>query len=268
MIEVKNLHRSYYSDSLRVDAIKGISFNIHKGDFAIIYGNSGSGKSTLLHLLGLLDNPSGGSIIFEGKNTTILSETDKTRIRLNDMGFVFQEFNILPEMTALENTILPAIMKGEAKKTVIEKGKKVLKYIGLENRANHLPAELSGGQKQRVSIARSLINNPKILFADEPTANLDSKRSIAIINTLHKMNKQLGLTVLMVTHNPDFLKFASKIIHLEDGIIQSQKRSNPLSNYINNCKRNGISDSKIKFTLINSGWAVDIVERTMENLKH
>lgn len=227
MIKVKNLKKTYQIGKITVDAVKKANFDIKKGEFAMLFGDSGSGKSSLLHLLGLLDKPTEGNIIIEKYDISKLDDNSKTLIRLYKMGFIFQEYNILPELTALENTILPGLMTDKSKSELRSKGKKLLQYIGLGDRINHVPAELSGGQKQRVSIARALINDPTILFADEPTANLDSENSKIILDLFKKLNKELKLTIVMVTHNPKFLPYANKVIHIKDGVIEKVEKKKP-----------------------------------------
>lgn len=223
MIIVKNLKKDYVLGNVKVEALKNASFDVKDGEFVIIFGHSGSGKSTLLHLLGLLDEITDGSIIMDGKDTSKLSETEKSKLRLEKMGFVFQEYNILPELTVLENVILPALMTSAHKEGIIRRAKSIISYVGLWQRLNHLPSELSGGERQRVSIARALINKPEIILADEPTANLDSKNSDNVIKLFNKLNAELKVTILLVTHNPRYLGLASKIISLEDGSIKSIK---------------------------------------------
>ena len=223
MIVVKNLKKNYVLGNVKVEALKNASFEVQDGEFVIIFGHSGSGKSTLLHLLGLLEEITEGTIIIDGKDSSKLSETEKGNLRLEKMGFVFQEYNILPELTILENVILPALMTNAHKESIMKRAKSIVNYVGLWQRLNHLPAELSGGERQRVSIARSLMNDPKIILADEPTANLDSKNSDNIINLFKKLNAELKVTILLVTHNPKYLQLASKIICLEDGSIKSIK---------------------------------------------
>ena len=190
---------------------------IKDGEFAAIMGKSGSGKSTLLHKLGLLDAPTSGKIIFDGKNISGMSESQKARFRISKFGYVFQEYALLPELTALENVYLPSMALGRKREEYIKTGTIVLEQVGLGKRLNHRPREMSGGEQQRVAIARALINKPDILFADEPTTNLDSASSKQVIELFQKLNKETDLTILMVTHEPDNIKYVSKVIWLRDG---------------------------------------------------
>jgi putative ABC transport system ATP-binding protein len=219
IVKSKNLKKIYRMGKVDVPAIGGVDADIQEGEYVAIMGPSGSGKSTLLHLLALLDTPTSGTIIIEGTDVSDMSEAEKSNFRLNRLGYIFQEYNVLPELTALENTYLPAMMQGKSKDEFIKLGMDALNLVDMEDRAHHLPSELSGGQQQRVSIARALINKPKILFADEPTANLDSRSSHSILNLFGKLNKELGLTIAMVTHEPEDKKIVDRVINLKDGLI-------------------------------------------------
>jgi len=219
LLEIRNLTRIYKMGDVRVPALNNVSFNINHGEFAAIMGKSGSGKSTLLHQLGLLDIPTSGEININGKDILKLSESDKARFRLERFGYVFQEYALLPELTALENVFLPAMARGRKKKDYILKATEALEQVGLGVRLDHRPKEMSGGEQQRVAIARALINDPDILFADEPTANLDSSSSKQILELFHKLNLEMGLTILMVTHEPEDKKYVSRVIWLKDGEI-------------------------------------------------
>ncbi len=221
LLEVKGLSRIYSMGDVKVRALNNVSFDIRQGDFAAIMGKSGSGKSTLLHQLGLLDAPTSGEIIFGGKNILDVSESRKARFRLSKFGYVFQEYALLPELGALENVYLPAMALGRKKEEYIKAGTEVLEQVGLGTRIHHRPREMSGGEQQRVAIARALINRPDILFADEPTANLDSTSSKQIIELFQKLNKETGLTILMVTHEPEDTKYVSRVIWLKDGELAS-----------------------------------------------
>ncbi len=202
---------------VKVKALNKVSFDIKRGEFVAIMGKSGSGKSTLLHQLGLLDMPNSGEIIFDGKNILEQSESRKARFRLSKFGYVFQEYALLPELSALENVYLPAMALGRKKEEYMKAGTEVLEQVGLGTRLHHRPREMSGGEQQRVAIARALINKPDILFADEPTANLDSISSKQVIELFQKLNKETGLTILMVTHEPDDMKYVSTVVWLKDG---------------------------------------------------
>ena len=222
ILEVKELSRIYKMGNVSVKALDNISFDIKRGEFAAIMGKSGSGKSTLLHQLGLLDTPTSGKIIFEGKNILVPSESGKARFRLSKFGYVFQEYALLPELGALENVYLPAMALGRKKEEYMKAGIDALEQVGLGTRLHHRPREMSGGEQQRVAIARALINRPEILFADEPTANLDSASSKQIIELFRKLNRETGLTILMVTHEPDDVEYVNRVIWLKDGELAQQ----------------------------------------------
>jgi putative ABC transport system ATP-binding protein len=218
MITVKNVKKTYLG-KVPTPALKGISFSIAKGEFVSLTGRSGSGKSTLLHQLGLLDTPTEGAITIDDSDILSLSDNEKASFRLNSLGYVFQEYALVAEFTALENVLLPAMALGKnddkQKKHAIE----LLSTVGLEERLHYYPNELSGGQQQRVAIARALINHPKILFADEPTANLDTASSKTVLDIFKKLNREENLTIIMVTHEPDYAQLAQRTIELLDGEI-------------------------------------------------
>ena len=220
MIEIKNLKRVFKLGDIIVHALREVSLTIKKGEFVAIMGCSGSGKSTLLYQVALLDNPTSGQIIIDGENIENLSDKEKTLFRLNELGYVFQGYAILPELTALENIYLPALARGIPKSKCIELGMNLINGVGLKGRENHLPSELSGGQQQRVAIARALINKPKILFADEPCANLDSESSKQILELFKRLNKELGQTIVMVTHEDWLRNYVDRSIFLKDGLIE------------------------------------------------
>ncbi len=222
LIEIKKLTRIYIMGEVRVSALNNVTFDIKRGEFAAIMGKSGSGKSTLLHQLGLLDAPTSGEIIIDGKNLLSLSESQKAKFRLERFGYVFQEYALLPELTALENVYLPAMALGRRKEEYVKNGTQVLEQVGLRNRLHHRPREMSGGEQQRVAIARALINKPDILFADEPTANLDSASSKQILELFQQLNLEIGLTILMVTHESEDRKYVSRVIWLKDGELAQQ----------------------------------------------
>ena len=205
---------------VRVHALKGVSLEIKKGEFVAIMGPSGSGKSTLLHQLGLLDTPTSGEILIDEVDVLGLSDHEKTKYRLTRLGYVFQEYAILGELTALENVYLPLLMMGRRKKDYVNSATGILKKVGLEDRLRHLQHELSGGEQQRVAIARAIVNNPKILFADEPCANLDSESSKQILKLFRKLNNELGQTIVMVTHEDWHEEYADRTIQLKDGLIE------------------------------------------------
>ncbi len=218
IIEVKNLKKTY-EGKVPTHALKNINFEVKKGEFVALMGRSGSGKSTLLHQLGLLDVPTAGEVIMDGINLMTFSEKQKSKFRLEKLGYVFQSYALLPELTALETVYLPLMLSGINKKEYIKKATEMLKKVGLADRLHHLPKEMSGGEQQRVAIARALVNNPIILFADEPTANLDSESSIVILKLFRELNREIGQTIIMVTHEPDDKKYVDRVIYLKDGII-------------------------------------------------
>lgn len=222
MIKVENL-KKIYPGKVPTLALNGVSFDIPKGDFAAIMGRSGSGKSTLLHQLGLIDDPTEGKIIIDGVDVIDLPGAKKAEYRLRNFGYVFQEYALIAEMSALENVYLPALaLEGNHDK---ERAEELLKVVGLSHRLNHYPSELSGGEQQRVAIARSLINEPKILFADEPTANLDTASAKMILELFQKLNRERGQTIVMVTHEPDDKKYVSRVIWLKDGLVEREEKN-------------------------------------------
>ncbi|MDA3839992.1 MAG: ABC transporter ATP-binding protein [Patescibacteria group bacterium] len=221
IIEVKNLKKTY-EGKVPTHALKNINFGVKKGEFVALMGRSGSGKSTLLHQLGLLDIPSSGEVIMDGINLMSFTEKQKSDFRLEKLGYVFQSYALLPELTALESVYLPLMLSNVAKKDYIKKASEMLDKVGLGDRLHHLPKEMSGGEQQRVAIARALINDPIILFADEPTANLDTESSMAILKLFRELNKKIGQTIIMVTHEPDDKKYVDRVIWLKDGVIQDE----------------------------------------------
>jgi putative ABC transport system ATP-binding protein len=220
MIEAKNLTKIFQSGDQEIIAINNVSFVVPQGQFLTVTGKSGSGKSTLLYQLGLLDIPSSGEALIDGKDMVKASEKLRTHTRLNDLGYIFQDYAILPSLSALENTVLPLLMQGFTTSVAYAKAKKALDRVGLLDRMNNLPSQLSGGQQQRVSIARAIAHAPKVIFADEPTANLDSETSEQVIKTFIDLNKE-GQTIVMVTHEPEYAKLAARTITMADGIITS-----------------------------------------------
>lgn len=214
---VKNLTRIYKLGKVEVNALVDVSVGLDEGDVTCIMGKSGSGKSTLLRQLGLIDRPTSGQILLDGKDVTKLSDSARSKLRLTYLGYIFQEFALLPELTAHENVYLPGMMLAEKSVDYRGRAKELLDIVGLKERIDHKPKELSGGEQQRVAIARALINNPRILFADEPCANLDTISSERIMETLVNLNKEMGVTVVFVSHDPDDKKYANKFIYLKDG---------------------------------------------------
>jgi putative ABC transport system ATP-binding protein len=207
-----------------VPALRGISFDVEESEFLAVLGPSGSGKSTLLHIIGCLDRPDEGEILFEGINILSLTDDELAELRLKKIGFVFQFFNLLPRLTALENVKIPLTLAGISDKEADERARNLLELVGLGKRLNHKPSELSGGEQQRVAIARALINNPKLVLADEPTGNLDTKSGWEIVSLMRKLNEELGQTFIVVTHDPQIAEAADRIIYLKDGLIEGIKR--------------------------------------------
>ncbi len=216
MIKVEHLFKTFKTGDAEIHAVEDVSFDIPEGQFVAITGRSGSGKSTLLYQLGLLDMPTGGKVYIDGIESVNLSEHDRTRLRLNSLGYIFQDYAILPTLTALENVMVPLLMQGLDEKKASEKAAYALSRVGLSDRMHNLPSQLSGGQQQRVSIARAIGHDPKIVFADEPTANLDSETSHTVLEAFLELNKH-GQTIVMVTHEPDYAAMCHRIITLADG---------------------------------------------------
>lgn len=218
MIHVENL-KKIYPGKVPTFALNGVSFDITKGEFVAIMGRSGGGKSTLLHQLSLIDTPTEGLIRIDGTDVLALSDGQKVRFRLENLGYVFQEYALISELSALENVFIPAMAKGEDAEQYRERSAELLKLVGLEHRLEYYPHELSGGEQQRVAIARALINNPKILFADEPTANLDTVSAKVVLELFRKLNKEFGQTIVMVTHETDDEQYVDRVIFLRDGLL-------------------------------------------------
>ena len=220
VIEITHLVKNYYLGKQAIQVLKGLELTILKNEYVALMGPSGSGKSTLMNILGCLDTPTSGTYILNHKDISRMPEDDLAAIRNQEIGFVFQQFNLLPKYTALENVALPLVYAGWNKKDREERAMEVMKSVNLEDRAYHKPNEMSGGQCQRVAIARALVNNPSIILADEPTGNLDSKTSVEIMDIFDKIHAK-GNTVVLVTHEEDIAEFAHRVIRLRDGIIES-----------------------------------------------
>lgn len=218
ILELKDINKYYINGDLSLHALKDVSFSVDKGEFLAIMGSSGSGKSTLMNILGCLDKEFSGKYILDGIDVSMASQNDLSHIRNKKIGFIFQAFNLLPKLSALANVELPMMYAGVPKNKRREIAMDLLKKVGLEDRANHKPNELSGGQRQRVAIARSLVNNPSIILADEPTGNLDSKSEEEIINILKDLNKE-GKTIIIVTHEENIGNNADRKIIFKDGVI-------------------------------------------------
>jgi putative ABC transport system ATP-binding protein len=227
ILHLEHILKSYYLGKQELPVLKGITMDIHKNEYVALMGPSGSGKSTLMNILGCLDSPTGGKYVLNGKDVSRMLDDELATVRNKEIGFVFQQFNLLPRLTAAENVALPLVYSGVSKKERAERATAVLEKVRLTDRMHHKPNELSGGQCQRVAIARALINNPAIILADEPTGNLDSKTSHEIMEILCKIHDD-GNTVILVTHEEDISLFAHRVIRLKDGLIETDKiNSNP-----------------------------------------
>jgi len=222
MLEIKEIKKIYQMGKVKVEALKGVSFYIDKGEFVAIMGPSGSGKSTLMHIIGCLDQPTEGSFIIGGKDVSKLNDDRLAEIRNKSIGFVFQQFNLLSRTSILHNVEIPLIYAGLKTKQRREMAKQALVSVGLGDRVKHKPNEISGGEKQRAAIARALVNNPLIILADEPTGNLDTKTGEEIMKIFYKLHQQ-GNTVIMVTHEAEIARHARRIIHLRDGLIEKDE---------------------------------------------
>ena len=225
LIQVQDLVKVYSLGEVEVQALRGVSLSVEQGDFVAIMGASGSGKSTFMNILGFLDRPTSGQYFLEGINGEHLSRDELAEIRNQKIGFVFQGFNLLSRTSALENVELPLIYAGTPTSKRREMAQKALSAVGLEGRSHHHPSQLSGGEQQRVAIARGLVNQPSILLADEPTGNLDSKTSIEIMGIFRRLNGDLGITIIMITHEPDIASFANRNILFRDGKIVDDRNS-------------------------------------------
>src|SRR5215475_2876190 len=224
VIEIKDLVKNYQLGEIPVHVLKGISFEVERGDFVSIMGPSGSGKSTLMNILGCLDKPTYGTYTLDGIAVAHLQRDELAEIRNKKIGFVFQQFNLLARTSALENVELPLMYTDVPDRERVARAKKALLAVGLTGREDHQPSQLSGGQQQRVAIARALVNNPSIVLADEPTGALDSQTGLEIIAILQKLNREQGITVIVVTHDPDIAAYSSRNIHFKDGRLQLDER--------------------------------------------
>lgn len=224
MIEVKNITKTYKTGDISFDALKGISFTIADGEFVAIMGPSGSGKSTLMHILGALDSPTSGTYFLDGKDVSKLSDDELADIRKDKIGFVFQSFNLLPRTTVLRNVMLPLVYDGIEITKREARARKSLMISGMdEEHFQHLSNQLSGGQIQRVAIARALVNEPSLILADEPTGNLDSKTSEIVLGTFQRLNKELGRTIILITHEQDIAEHANRILFIKDGLLTEDR---------------------------------------------
>jgi putative ABC transport system ATP-binding protein len=224
IIEVKNLKKSYIEGDTKTVALNGVSFDVRKGEFLAIMGPSGSGKSTLLHLLGLLDVPTSGSYHFNGKNVTSFTGNELADLRNRELGFIFQSFNLLSRTSVLDNVKLPLVYSEVPEREWDERAMKAVESVGLGHRMYHKQAELSGGERQRVAIARALVNDPEVIFADEPTGNLDSKSGKNVMGIVQRLNEEHGKTIVLITHESVTAEHAERIIHLMDGEIESDMK--------------------------------------------
>jgi putative ABC transport system ATP-binding protein len=223
IIHLDKLVKSYFMGKQEIPVLKGISLDIFKNEYVALMGPSGSGKSTLMNIIGCLDSPTGGSYILNNHDVSKMIDNDLAEVRNKEIGFVFQQFNLLPRLSAAENVALPLVYAGVQKKLRVQMAMDVLEKVGLADRSHHKPNELSGGQCQRVAIARALINNPSIILADEPTGNLDSKTSIEIMDIFSAI-QAAGNTVVLVTHEEDIANYAHRIVRLRDGVVESDKK--------------------------------------------
>ncbi len=220
IISLRNMVKTYFMGANVVNALQGVNLEIYKNEYVALMGPSGSGKSTLMNLIGCLDTPTSGEYILNGSNVSTMDDSELAGIRNKEIGFVFQTFNLLPRLTALDNVALPLVYAGLSRAERTEKAKHVLESVGLGDRMDHKPNELSGGQRQRVAVARALVNDPSIILADEPTGNLDSKTSYEIIGLFEEIHA-LGNTIVLVTHEPDIAEFAHRIVKMRDGRVES-----------------------------------------------
>lgn len=224
IIEAKNVHRKFGKGDLVAHILKGVDISVEEGEFVAIMGKSGAGKSTLMYQLSALDEPTDGTIIVDGTNIVPLNERERTRFRLNTLGYVFQDYALVPDLSARENVMMPLLMKGTDWDAAQKRADHSLDNVGLANKYTNLPGELSGGEQQRVAIARALSGKPKIIFADEPTANLDSVSGAQVIELLTRLHRDNGQTIVMVTHEPEYAEYCERIFYMEDGVIVDEKR--------------------------------------------
>ncbi|MCB9794632.1 MAG: ABC transporter ATP-binding protein [Alphaproteobacteria bacterium] len=224
LLSLRDIHRVYGEGAATVRALDGITFDVREGEFVSLMGPSGSGKSTALNVLGCLDVPTAGSYRFRGIETTTLDRRARARLRREWIGFVFQGFNLLDRNSALENVELPLLYRGVSAPERRRRGLESLELVGLVDRAGHLPNQLSGGQQQRVAIARALVTEPSVLFADEPTGNLDTPRSHDVMSLLARLNRERGQTIVMVTHEPDMAEYSDRVLHFRDGRVERDER--------------------------------------------
>ncbi|MBR5501695.1 MAG: ABC transporter ATP-binding protein [Oscillospiraceae bacterium] len=223
MIELKNIYKNYQSGEMEVPVLQDVSFSVSEGEFVSIMGPSGSGKSTLMNIIGCLDRPTSGSYLFDGEDVAAKNDDELSDLRNRGIGFVFQQFNLLPREKAVENVALPLVYADVAAAERERRAREVLQRVGLSDRADFLPTQLSGGQKQRVAVARAMVNNPRILLADEPTGALDSKSGEQLMQLFCELNRQ-GMTIIMITHEREVAEYASRILEMRDGVLRETKK--------------------------------------------
>jgi putative ABC transport system ATP-binding protein len=221
-IKFENVWKIYKLGRVEVPALRGLNIEIKRGEHVAIMGPSGSGKSTFLHLAGALDRPTRGRVLIEGRDPSKMSDEELSRLRNELIGFVFQTFNLIPRLTALENVMLPLAIKGVNGEERMRRAKEALEMVGLAHRMNHRPIELSGGEQQRVAIARAIVTSPRIILADEPTGNLDSASAAEVVDLLTRLNRELGVTLVVVTHNPETAAPAKRIVRMRDGVVYGE----------------------------------------------
>ncbi len=224
IIEAKNIRRSFGKDDLITHVLRGVDVEVKQGEFVAIMGKSGAGKSTLMYQLSVLDTPTSGELLVDNTDVISMSEKERTTFRLNTLGYVFQDYALVPDLSARENVMMPLLMRGENWEVASKKADEAINNVGLSGKYEKLPAELSGGEQQRVAIARAIASTPKIIFADEPTANLDSISSRQIIDLISSINRDNGQTVVMVTHEREYALGANRILHMEDGVIVLEEK--------------------------------------------
>jgi putative ABC transport system ATP-binding protein len=224
LIQVKNLIKTFVDGNKETQVLKGIDFVANEGEWISIMGRSGAGKSTFMYQMSLLDDPTSGEVLLFGRDTHNMTADEKTVLRLNELGYVFQDYALLPDLTAIENVAVPLMMQGKSKKDAYIKARTALERVGLAHRVDNLPSQLSGGEQQRTSIARALAHEPKVLFADEPTANLDNESSRTVMSLFNEVHEQ-GQTIIMVTHEEEYSRMAKRIVHIDDGRIVSDVKN-------------------------------------------
>ena len=222
VLECRNIHKHYHDGDRRLDILNGVDLEVRAGEILAISGSSGAGKSTLLHLMGTLDDPNAGDILFGGIALSAMAKSEVNRIRNEEIGFVFQFYHLLPEFTALENVMMPALAQGKRKKSCMERAEYLIEKVGLTDRMTHKPGQLSGGEQQRVAIARALFNEPGVILSDEPTGNLDESTGNSIVELLLNLNKEEGMTLVMVTHDEQLAQRADRWVQMHEGIVTNR----------------------------------------------